>query len=58
MMVSTTYFHAASIASGVLRNPTSSTEKSVVSSTAIQARFGSCISGTSSIENRNRLKLT
>src|SRR5579884_4144166 len=53
--VSTMYFQAASRASRVFSNPTSRTERSVVSSTAIQTNASSTKRGTASRDRRNRL---
>ena len=55
MSESTTYFHAASSASRVFSNETSSAEQSVVNSTTIQTSVGSASSGMASIEKMKRL---
>ena len=50
------YFQAASRAACVLSKATRSTENRAVNSMATHARIGSLAIGTSSRENRNRLK--
>jgi hypothetical protein len=55
MSESTTYFHAASNASRVFSNETSSAEQSVVNSTTIQTSVGSARTGMASMEKTNRL---
>jgi hypothetical protein len=54
-VVSTTYFHAASSASGVSSKPTRNADNKVVSSTATHIKATLANTGTASIDRTNRL---